>query len=295
MKRVISVLTVLVTCAAASTSAQRRGGPPEPPNPFLGNPEALREGENLYNQRCTTCHGPSGAGGETGPAIVKAEHAAINPNDAQTFTIIKNGVKGTPMTPQPLTDEEIWKITTYIHALRGTAIDNPLPGDVAHGEQIFWGKGQCGTCHMLKGKGGLTAPDLDNIAGTRKTSTIAAALTKEQHHEYGSGGAHLQTLPPMDSYLPVHVTTADGKTIDGVLLNEDGYSLQMIGNDQQLHLFDRAKLRRVVVEPKSLMPTDYDKRLTREEFQDLLAFLTRQGTKPPPGAAGRGTRPEGEQ
>jgi len=67
----------------------------------------------------------------------------------------------------------------------------------------------------------------------------------------------------------------------------------MIGNDQQLHLFDRAKLRRVVVEAKSLMPTDYDKRLTREEFQDLLAFLTRQGTKPPP-AAGRGARPEGE-
>ena len=78
-----------------------------------------------------------------------------------------------------------------------------------------------------------------------------------------------------------------------MLLNEDGYSLQMIGNDQQLHLFDRTKLRKVVVEPKSLMPSDYDKRLTREEFQDLLAFLTRQGSKPPAGA-GRGTRPEGE-
>ena len=294
MKRVICALAVLLTSAAASTLAQQRGGPPGPANPFLSNPEAVRDGENLYNQRCTTCHGFSGASGEIGPAIVSPERAAINPSDTQTFNIIKNGVKGTPMTPQPLTDEEIWKITTYIHALRGTAIDNPLPGDVARGEQIFWGKGQCGACHMLKGKGGLTAPDLNNIAGTRKASTIVAALTKEQHHEYSSGGAHLQTLPPMDSYLPVHVTTTDGKTIDGVLLNEDGYSLQIIGNDQQLHLFDRAKLRKVVVEPKSLMPTDYDKRLTRGEFQDLIAFLTRQGTKPPP-AAGRGTRPEGEQ
>jgi mono/diheme cytochrome c family protein len=273
--------------------AQRNGAPAATANPFLGNPDAVREGENLYNQRCTTCHGPSGAAGETGPAIVSAEHAPINPSDAQTFNIIKNGVKGTPMTPQRLADDEIWKITTYIHALRGTAIDNPLPGDVAHGEQIFWGKGQCGTCHMLRGKGGLTAPDLNDIAGTRKTSTIAAALTKEQHREYGSGGAHLQALPTMDSYLPVHVTTADGKTIDGVLLNEDGYSLQMIGDDQQLHLFDRAKVSKVVIEPKSLMPTDYDKRLTPEEFQDLLAFLTRQGTRPPP-ASGRGARPEGE-
>jgi hypothetical protein len=68
----------------------------------------------------------------------------------------------------------------------------------------------------------------------------------------------------------------------------------MIGNDQQLHLFDRATLRRVVVDPKSLMPTDYDRRLTADEFKDLLAFLTRQGTKAPPRASGRESRPEGD-
>ena len=48
------------------------------------------------------------------------------------------------------------------------------------------------------------------------------------------------------SYVPVHVTTADGKTVDGVLLNEDSYSIQMIGNDNQLHLFERARLRRIL-------------------------------------------------
>jgi hypothetical protein len=30
------------------------------------------------------------------------------------------------------------------------------------------------------------------------------------------------------------------------------------------------------------MPTDNDKRLSPDEFKDLLAFLTRQGTKPAP-------------
>jgi mono/diheme cytochrome c family protein len=91
----------------------------------------------------------------------------------------------------------------------------PLPGDVAHGEQVFWGKGQCGTCHMMNGRGALTAPDLSNIAGTRKASSIADALTKPQHRIYASGGAHLPALPAMDSYLPVYVTTADGKIIEG--------------------------------------------------------------------------------
>jgi hypothetical protein len=97
----------------------------------------------------------------------------------------------------------------------------------------------------------------------------------------------------MDSFLPVHVITADGKTIDGILLKQDGYSLQMMGNDQRLHSFDRAKLRRVDIEPKSLMPTDYDKRLASEEFKDLLAFLTLQGMKPPPTPA-RGGQPRGD-
>jgi len=270
----------LLLCAVAPLVAQR-GAAPAAPNPFLGSAEAIREGETLYNQHCTKCHGAGGGGGDIGPAIVSGDRLEIGVSDAQTFNIIKNGVAGTPMSPQRLPDTDIWKVVTYIHALRGTAIDNPLPGDVAHGEQVFWGKGQCGTCHMMSGRGGLTAPDLSNIAGTRKASSISDALTKPRHRVYGSGGAHLPSLPAMDSYLPVYVTTADGKIIEGVLLNEDSYSVQMIGNDNQLHLFDRAKVRRVVVEPRSLMPTDYDKRLAPDEFKDLLAFLTRQGRPAP--------------
>jgi cytochrome c oxidase cbb3-type subunit 3 len=291
MNRALSMASLLLTCAVGSIVAQR-GGAPGPVNPFQGNPGAVHEGEGLYAQHCTGCHGPDGTAGEIGPAIASGERTDFGAGDAQVFITIKNGVPGTPMGPQNLSEDEIWKITAYIHALRGTAIDNPLPGDVAHGEQIFWGKGQCGNCHMLGGRGGLTAPDLNNIAGTRKASTITDALTKEQHHDYASGGAHLKSLPTLDSYLPVHVTTADGKVIDGILLNQDGYSLQMIGNDQRLHSFDRAKLRRVDIEPKSLMPTDYDKRLTSGEFKDLLAFLTRQGTKPPSPA--RGGSPRGD-
>jgi len=296
MKRgVVFIAALLLTCTAGSMMAQRRGGGPGPANPFLGNEQAAREGETLYGQHCTTCHGSNGGGGEIGPAIVSSDRAALGVNDAQTFNTIKNGVPGTPMSAQKLTDDEIWKITTYIHALRGTALDSPVQGDVAHGEEVFFGKGQCGNCHMLKGKGGLTAPDLTNIAAVRKSSTITAALTKEKHKEYGSGGAHLSTLPPDDRWLPVHVTTADGKVTDGVLLNEDSYSIQMIGNDQQLHLFDRTKLKRVVIDPKSLMPTDYDKRLTAVEFKDLMAFLTRQGTVPPPAPARRGGGPPPDQ
>ena len=41
------------------------------------------------------------------------------------------------------------------------------------------------------------------------------------------------------------------------------------------------------------MPTDYDKRLTPDEFKNLLAFLTRQAVPQPAAAPQRGGGPVG--
>ena len=77
------------------------------------------------------------------------------------------------------------------------------------------------------------------------------------------------------------MVTRDGKTFSGILMNEENFSLQILGSDNEVHMFARDELRQVVYEPKSLMPTDYDKRLTPTEFQDLLAFLSRQAVARP--------------
>jgi hypothetical protein len=95
------------------------------------------------------------------------------------------------------------------------------------------------------------------------------------------GGSHAQALFPVTTYQPVRVTMRDGKVINGVLRNEDSFSLQVFGSDNQLYLLDRDKLKEVYYVPKSLMPTDFDKRLTATEFQDLMAFLTRLAVPPP--------------
>src|SRR3989454_6575155 len=126
MKAGLFIAGLLVVCSAGSLMGQRGAGA-APPNPFLGNAQAVSEGENLYNQKCTTCHGSGGGGGEIGPAIVSGDRVDIGVSDAQTFNIIKNGVPGTPMTPQRLPDTDIWKVVTYIPAPRGTAAGNPAP------------------------------------------------------------------------------------------------------------------------------------------------------------------------
>jgi cytochrome c oxidase cbb3-type subunit 3 len=287
MKRAIAI-ALLVLCAALPALAQRRAAAPS--NPFEGNLQAVDQGRTIYGQSCTACHGANGGAGDIGPAIVLSNTAANlrgERSDAATLDIVRKGVPGTamPAFAGKLSDDDILKLGAYIHSLRGTAIDSPLPGDPAHGEAVFWGKGQCGDCHMISGRGGVLGPDLTDIASSRKSGAIIDALTKPDHRVFGDGGVHMAMLPPMDSYDPVHVVTADGHVIDGVLLNQDGYSLDIMGTDNKLHLLDRAGLRQVTIRSgSSLMPTDYDKRLSPDEFEDLLAFLTRQGhaatTKP---------------
>jgi putative heme-binding domain-containing protein len=248
-------------------TAQRGGGPPTSSaktHPAIGNKEAIAEGEKLYNETCTSCHGKDGTGGELGPPVAAQNRRYLRRTDDEVFDAIKNGITGTQMPPfsGQFNDDQVWRITAYVRGLRGTAIDTPSAGNVANGEAIFWGKGTCGTCHMIKARGGILGPDLSNIAGTRKVQNIVDALTKE--------------------------TTADGKVIEGILKNEDSFSLQVLGkNDLNLHRFKRAAVK-VFYDPNSIMPHDWDKRLPAAEFQDLMAFLTRLYVPPPPAPPARG-------
>jgi len=253
-------------------------------------PQAVTQGKTLYDQHCTACHGANGGAGDRAPAIVSAATSMRGQrSDAQLMAIVKNGIPGSAMPAwnNRLSDGDISTIGAFIHAMRGTALDNPLPGDVARGEAVFWGKGQCATCHAISGRGSVIGPDLGNIAAERKSTAISDALTKAEHRVYGDGGVHLPSPPPMD-YEPVRVVTKAGRTIDGVMRNQDAWSVQFIGMDGKLYSFDRAALRKVTIQPGGIMPTDYDKRLSADEFKDLLAFLTRQGTKPAPTSGGGG-------
>jgi len=280
--RTRALIAVLLICGGMSMSAQRRGGPPPgPKNPFEGQPEAIEEGRGVYNQRCTVCHGFNGAAGEMGPALGLEGRRYAMQSPSEIFGAIKNGIAGTGMPPvSDMGDEQIWKVAAYIQALRGTAIDAPAAGDVARGEAIFWGKGECGNCHMVRGKGGVLGPELSAIADLRKTASIVDALTNDNYRVQGDGGAIPRELKPPADYRLVRVIMPDGHTIRGVLKNEDSVSLQILGvDDSRLHLLERSEVKQVVYEKSSLMPRNYETRLAKEEFQDLLAFLTRQSRR----------------
>ena len=67
-----------------------------------------------------------------------------------------------------------------------------------------------------------------------------------------------------------------GARIEGVAKNENNYSVQVLGRDEKLHLITSDEMASLKHGTRSLMPVDAAERLSKDEFQDLVAFLARQ-------------------
>jgi mono/diheme cytochrome c family protein len=74
-------------------------------------------------------------------------------------------------------------------------------------------------------------------------------------------------------YVSVSVVTADGTKLGGVVLNEDQFTLQMLDTREQLHLFEKDRLRLLEKRRESAMPAYDQKMLSDKDLQDLIAYL----------------------
>ncbi len=241
---------------------RRGGGVVRSENPLGRSAEVVAAGKSLYNRSCTMCHGLDGEAGDRAPAL-GAQRRYLRNRDGDIFDSIKSGIPGTAMPAVPLPTDDVWKIVAYIRSLRATAADDFVPGDAAAGARVFAGKGGCGKCHMVDGKGGTLGPDLSDIGASRTLALLRQALTREP--EYATRGFQM-----------ARIVTADGQTIEGTLKNEHNFSFQVLDAKGKLHLLTRDEVRHIDYSARSPMPRDFDKRLTGEEFQNLLAFLSKQ-------------------
>lgn len=260
MKMHLRALAWIAILLASTARAQPQ--PEAAANPVAHNEQAIAEGRELYNRTCTVCHGLNGAAGDRAPALAGGRSYVIR-TDAGIFEAVQNGIPGSAMPAFRLEPGEIWKIVAYIRSLRATASDAFVAGDVTRGERIFWEKGGCGACHMIRGRGGISGPDLSNVGGERTLAAIRDSLTKRKPE-----------IPR--GYQPVEVITVDGRKLTGIAKNDNNFSLQLLDNHDRLQLLTSEEWVKVTYKPESLMPGNYAKLLAPDELQDLLAFLSRQ-------------------
>jgi hypothetical protein len=77
----------------------------------------------------------------------------------------------------------------------------------------------------------------------------------------------------------------NGGVNEGIVRNEDNFSLQLQSVDGTFHLLQKSDILKVEPHAKPLMPTDYGLTLTPAQLDDLVGYLmtvARQTQSPSP-------------
>jgi PQQ-dependent dehydrogenase (methanol/ethanol family) len=253
----------------ALQDARAQGRPDTPTNPFAGNPTAaLVAGKRVFDATCTVCHGPNGAGSERAPALDSGrfKHGG---EDFEIFQTIQKGVPGTPMPSfSALSAGQTWQLVTYVRSLSraaSTAASVLTNGDAGRGEQLFFGAGQCSTCHEIEGRGVSLADDLSEI-GKQAPAAIQAGIEHElSRRRFQFGGVNQRY---------VDVTLQDGAQVHGLVKNEDSFTVVLQTLDGTYRSLERRQIRTVTNTGQPLVPGDTH--LSVDHRADLLAYLSQR-------------------
>lgn len=264
LHRAPAVLLIALAAVSPGWSSQAAQAPST--NPFTGDTAAATQGAVLFRQECVFCHGVAAKGGMRGPDLTTGSWSHGG-SDADLFRTISDGVPGTAMPPNTLPSEEIWRIITFLRSVQQPVVTNA--GDRARGETLFFGTGRCSSCHIVNGRGGRLGPELSRVGSARSRAYLLESIREPnrrltQNANFGSATLKFNT---------VTAVTSDGRTVVGVPMNEDTFTVQLMDSSERVHSLEKKSLKSLVHEDRSLMPAYDDRRLNNADLDDLLAYL----------------------
>ena len=250
-------MKIVLLCAVFAAAAAAAGTKPKEKLP--GSRADLATGKKLFENQCARCHGPQGEGG-SGPVLARPRLGRA-PDDAALIKVLSDGIRGTEMPgANSMSEREVRQVAAHVRTL-GKVQMKPVPGNAAHGAEVYRGKGGCANCHAMKGDGGISGPDLAGIGEKRSAAYLKESLVTPE-----------AALP--DGYMLVTVSAKDGKSATGIRANEDSFSIQVLDSSGRVHSFWKSDLTEVkTLKGKSPMPS-YKEKLSDEELTDLVAYLS---------------------
>ena len=230
------------------------------------------EGKRLFDGMCSGCHGFEGTGAQ-GPNLNRLTLTRAQ-DDESLRAIIRDGIpeRGMPRVRR-MTDREITQLAAYVRSL-GRAAARLSSGNIDKGSAIYRTAG-CASCHIIKGDGAAVGPELTSIGAIRGPDYLRRAiLDPGSVLPVGTSPVPARNL---SEFLPVRITTREGRELEGVRINEDSFTIQLRDAKGQFLSFRKADLRDVQKEfGKSLMP-GYKDRIAGTELDDLVAYLSSLG------------------
>ncbi|HZY74524.1 MAG TPA: PQQ-binding-like beta-propeller repeat protein [Edaphobacter sp.] len=216
----------------------------------------VQEPPKQFVQTCTLCHGGDAKGTDRAPSLVNNADLRSMP-DSAISDIIRKGKGGMPAFLLPPADIET--LTRYVRFLNATNLETTVAGNAKAGESIFFGSGQCSTCHIARGSGSSQGPDLSSVAKRLTTAEMKQSLDDP--------GAHIAT-----GYSMASVTLNNGSTLRGFIRAQGSHDLVLQASDGKLHLLLKSEYRDLIPDKLSAMPAFQG---TKDQQRDLVAFLSR--------------------
>jgi putative membrane-bound dehydrogenase-like protein len=150
-----------------------------------------------------------------------------------------------------------------------------LKGDPGRGKQVF--VKNCATCHRFRDVGQQVGPDIASVGDKSPPSLLTAILDPNQAVEA--------------RYVSYLATMKNGLTFTGILSNETGASVTLIGTDGKPQTILRKDLEELTSTGKSLMPEGLEKEVQPQDLADLIAFI-RADVVPAQRKSFEGNKPE---
>lgn len=235
--------------SSASVSAQSDGGATTAP--VVADAIA---GRAIFERYCSPCHGISGDGGR-GPRLNRSylPHA---PDDNELRSVIANGIPPGMPDASYLSEGEIANVAAHIRSLAKSP-GEPVTGNAERGAAVYARSG-CSSCHIHSGLGIGYGPELTNV-GDRRSAGFLKAVIENPSSELSEG------------FLLVTAVTGSGKSVTGVRMNEDTFTIQIKDDAGRLYSFRKKQLKRLTRQTgKTPMPPYL---LPPSDLQDLVAFL----------------------
>jgi alcohol dehydrogenase (cytochrome c) len=247
-------------------SAHAQGRPDTPTNPFAADPTAAAAGKRVFDATCIVCHGSGGAGTERAPALDSGRFAHGG-EDFEIFQTVQKGVPGTQMPSfASFSAEQLWQVVSYVRSLSrvsSTTAGAPAMGDASRGEQLFFGAARCSSCHEINGRGLPIADDLSEV-GKQAPAAIAAGIEHQLSPRRVPFGLTNQRY--------VDITLQDGGRLQGLVRNEDSFSLVLQTLEGDYRPLDRQRIRTITNSTRTLTPAA--QHLSADQKADLLAYLS---------------------
>jgi putative heme-binding domain-containing protein len=130
-------------------------------------------------------------------------------------------------------------------------------GNAGQGRQLFIQ--HCASCHKLFGEGGTLGTDLSEANRSDQAALLAAVVDP--------------SAAVRSEYLTYIIRTRGGRTVRGVLEQEDTAAVTIVDGSSQRTRIARSDIQSMEVAPESLMPEDLLSPLSPQQLRDLFRYL----------------------